>query len=76
MHTPVSQCKCCPFSGMTPLTPLLRLDSSGNVMTNMGYEFVLSVRGSVVQDYTLAQAEEKVHAAVVNAIKALMTGEL
>lgn len=61
---------------MSHTITLCRLDSNGAIIPNTGYEFILSVRGSVAQDYSLSQAEERVHAAVVNTIKALMAGEL
>jgi hypothetical protein len=43
---------------------------------NSGYEFILSVRGSVSQDYSLSKAEDKVHSAVTKAIGALLAGKL
>jgi hypothetical protein len=52
------------------------MDANGESVTNSGHEFVLSVRGSVAQDYSLSQAEEKVHGAVVSTVQALLAGKL
>lgn len=52
------------------------MDESGNSIPNSGYEFTLSVRGSVVGDTSLTKAEEKVHQAVTNTIQALLDGKL
>ena len=53
-----------------------RLDSSGAPLLNAGYEFSLSVRGSVPGDTSLAQAENVVITAVREAIDALIAGKL
>jgi hypothetical protein len=52
------------------------MDSKGEPVVNSGHEFILSVRGSVAQDYSLSKAEEKVHAAVVSTVQALLAGKL
>lgn len=52
------------------------MDEFGNPIPNSGFEFTLSVRGSVVGDTSLKKAEEKVHTAVVNTIQALLNGKL
>jgi hypothetical protein len=82
MPTPVFLCESQlppPPSGPLPsCSPfdIRRMDANGESVTNSGHEFVLSVRGSVAQDYSLSQAEEKVHGAVVSTVQALLAGKL
>mmetsp|Transcript_1738 Transcript_1738/g.3111 ORF Transcript_1738/g.3111 Transcript_1738/m.3111 type:complete len:275 (-) Transcript_1738:164-988(-) len=51
-------------------------DSDGNVETNAGFEFTISVRGSVAMDTSLTKAEDVVHSAVVQTVSAILDGKL
>ncbi|CAE7532325.1 unnamed protein product, partial [Symbiodinium microadriaticum] len=52
------------------------LDESGSVKQNSGYEFTLTVRGSVPGDTALSQAESNVYAAVSQTLAAIYAGKL
>jgi hypothetical protein len=43
---------------------------------NSGFEFTISVRGSVPMDTSLVKAEDVVHTAVVEAVAAILDGKL
>lgn len=51
-------------------------DSNGNVEVNSGFEFTISVRGSVPMDTSLVQAEEVVHIAVDEVVRAVLSGKI
>ena len=53
-----------------------RLDSTGNPVINSGYEFTISVRGSVKGDSMLQEVENVVMTAVKETIEALVEGRL
>jgi hypothetical protein len=52
------------------------LNADGDPVLNSGYEFTLSVRGSVALDYSLYAAENVVMTAVNETISALLEGRL
>jgi hypothetical protein len=51
-------------------------DSNGSVIPNEGFEFTISVRGSVPMDTTLIKAEDVVHTAVVEVVEAILDGRI
>jgi hypothetical protein len=51
-------------------------DVDGNAEVNAGFEFTLSVRGSVAMDTSLEQAEAVVHTAVVELVQAVLEGKI
>jgi len=52
------------------------LDGSGAPVPDEGYEFVISVRGSVASDSTLDKVEVAVYQSFVNIVGALYQGQL
>ena len=55
---------------------LYSLDPSGSPVANEGFEFSLSVRGSVPYDASLVRVEQEVLTAVQQVVSALMSGRI
>jgi hypothetical protein len=53
-----------------------RLDETGKSIIGQGYEFTISVRGSVPNDSSLSKAENVVITAVKEIIAALLAGKI
>lgn len=58
------------------LVDIRRYDSEGSIEVNAGFEFTISVRGSVPMDTSLAKAEGVVHTAVEEVVHAVLEGKI
>lgn len=52
------------------------LDNYNRPIPNQGYEFTVSVKGSIAQDPTLVAVEQQVHTAMQQTVAAIFNGEL
>jgi hypothetical protein len=51
-------------------------ESSGQPLSDTGFEFTIGVRGSVPGDTSLSKAEDKVYGAVSKTVEAILSGQI